>query len=133
MSSPIPELENSRFWLFRDKIIIVEAVLNIIVQAIAFASPFFYIKVSKIKEQLVTSKSCFFLTTLVYIVGDIGDCKRVRIHYGRTAIIRVKSPVSHEVHKIICPTTADGNAASERVETTKLKILQSSDGLSTSI
>ena len=27
MSSPIPEHENSRFWLFRDKFVIVEAVL----------------------------------------------------------------------------------------------------------
>ena len=43
MSSPIPEHENSRFWLFRDKIVIVEAVLNIIVQATAFARLFFYI------------------------------------------------------------------------------------------
>ena len=47
MSSPIPEHENSRFWLFRDKFVIVEAVLNIIVRA-------------KSKEQFVTSKSCFF-------------------------------------------------------------------------
>ena len=60
MSSPIPKHENNRFWLFRDKFFIVEAVLNIIVQATAFASHFFYIKVQKIKEQLVTSKSCFF-------------------------------------------------------------------------
>ena len=60
MSSPIPDHKNSQFWLFRDKFVIVEAVLNIIVQAIAFASIFFYIKVLKIKEQLVTSKSCFF-------------------------------------------------------------------------
>ena len=30
MSSPIAEHENSRFWLFRDKFFIVEAVLNII-------------------------------------------------------------------------------------------------------
>ena len=45
MSSPIPEHENSRFWLFRDKFVIVEAVLNIIVQAIAFASLLFYINV----------------------------------------------------------------------------------------
>ena len=28
MSSPIPEHENSRFWLFRDKFVIVEAVLR---------------------------------------------------------------------------------------------------------
>ena len=41
MSSPIPEHENSRFWLFRDKFVIVEAVLNIIVQATAFARVFF--------------------------------------------------------------------------------------------
>ena len=47
MSSPIPEHENNRFWLFRDKFVIVEVVLNIIVQATAFASLFFYIKVQK--------------------------------------------------------------------------------------
>ena len=45
MSSPIPEHENNRFWLFRDKFVIVEAVLNIIVQATGIASLFFYIKV----------------------------------------------------------------------------------------
>ena len=45
MSNPIPEHENSRFWLLRDKFVIVEAVLNIIVQATAFARDFFYIKV----------------------------------------------------------------------------------------
>ena len=38
MSSPIPEHENNRFWLFTDKFVIVEAVLNIIVQATAFES-----------------------------------------------------------------------------------------------
>ena len=37
MSSPIPEHENSRFWLFRDKFVIVDALLNIIVQATPFA------------------------------------------------------------------------------------------------
>ena len=45
MSSPIPKHENNRFWRFRDKFVIVEAVLNITVQATAFASLFFYIKV----------------------------------------------------------------------------------------
>ena len=45
MSSPIPEHENNRLWIFRDKFVIVEAVLNIIVQATAFASLFFYVKV----------------------------------------------------------------------------------------
>ena len=51
MSSPISEHENSRFLLFRNKFVIVEAVLNIIVQATAFSRVFFYIKVSKVKEQ----------------------------------------------------------------------------------
>ena len=60
MSSPILEHDNSRFWLFRDKFFIVEAVLNNIVQATAFASLFLYIKVLKIKVQLVTTKSYFF-------------------------------------------------------------------------
>ena len=41
MSSPIPEHENSRFRLFRDKFVIAEAVLNIIVQATAIAKVFF--------------------------------------------------------------------------------------------
>ena len=41
MSSPIPEHENSRFLIFRDKFVIYEAVLNIIVQATAFARVFF--------------------------------------------------------------------------------------------
>ena len=42
LSSPIPEHENSRFWLFRDKFVIAGAVLNIIVQATAFSKVFFY-------------------------------------------------------------------------------------------
>ena len=33
MSSPIPEHENSRFLLSRDKLVIYEAVFNVIVQA----------------------------------------------------------------------------------------------------
>ena len=41
VSSPIPEHENSRCWLFRDKFVIVEAILNIIVQATAFVRVFF--------------------------------------------------------------------------------------------
>ena len=52
MSSPIREHENNRFWLFRGKFVIVEAVLNIIVQATAVARVFFYIKVWKMKEKL---------------------------------------------------------------------------------
>ena len=65
MSSPIPEHENSRFWLFRNKFVIYEAVLNIIVQVTAFARVFFFIKVWKMKEQFVTAKIGFFLTTLI--------------------------------------------------------------------
>ena len=60
MSSPIPEHEISRFRLLRDKFVIVEAVSNIIVQATAFSRVLFYIKVEKMKEQLVNSKLCFF-------------------------------------------------------------------------
>ena len=41
MSSPILEHENSRFWLFRDKFVMYEAVLNIIIQATTFARVFF--------------------------------------------------------------------------------------------
>ena len=41
ISSPIPEHENSRFPLFRDKFVISEAVLNIIVQTTTFARIFF--------------------------------------------------------------------------------------------
>ena len=37
----IPENENGRFWLFRDKLVIYEAVLNIILQATAFSRVFF--------------------------------------------------------------------------------------------
>ena len=60
MSSPIPEHENSRFWLFRSKFVIYEAVLNIIVQATD-------LKV-KIKEQLVTAKLGFFNHPNAYII-----------------------------------------------------------------
>ena len=41
MSSPIPKHENNGFRLFRDKFVIVEVVLNIIVQATAFSRVFF--------------------------------------------------------------------------------------------
>ena len=60
MSSPIPEHENSRCWLFRDKFFIYEAVLNIIVESTRLARVFFYIKVQKMKDQLVTVELGFF-------------------------------------------------------------------------
>ena len=65
MSSPIPEHENSRFWLFRDKFVIYEAVLNIIVQATAFTSLFFLHKGLKNERAIGDRKIGFFLTTLV--------------------------------------------------------------------
>ena len=40
MSSSIHKHENSRFWLFRDKLVIVKRVLNIIVQTTAFSKVF---------------------------------------------------------------------------------------------
>ena len=60
MSSPIPEHENSRFWLFRDKFIIAEAVLNIIVQATAFARVFFLHKDLKNQRAIGYLKIVFF-------------------------------------------------------------------------
>ena len=67
MKSQIPELKNSRFWLFKDKFVIVKVVLNIIVQATAYASLFFYIiKIWKMKEQLIPLKSYFFYRPTVY-------------------------------------------------------------------
>ena len=59
MSSPVPKHKNSGFWLLGINLS-YEAVLNIIVQATAFASLFFYIKVLIMKEQLVTAKLGFF-------------------------------------------------------------------------
>ena len=41
MSSLIPEHKTSRF---RDKFLIIEAILNVIVQTTAYASPFFFYK-----------------------------------------------------------------------------------------
>ena len=38
-----------KIWLFRAKLVVVEAVLNIIAQAKAFARVFFYIKVQIMK------------------------------------------------------------------------------------
>ena len=77
MSSPIPEHEISRIRIFRDKFFIVDAVLNIIMQATAFSKVFFfYIKVRKMKEQLVTSNLCFFLSTLACTqCSPFGACK----------------------------------------------------------
>ena len=60
MSSPIPEHENSRFWLFRDKFVIYEAVLNIIVQATAFASLLFLRKGLKNERAIGYRKIEFF-------------------------------------------------------------------------
>ena len=59
MSIPIPEHENSRFWLFRDKFVIVEAVLNIIVQATAFSRVFFLHKDLK-NERAIGYLNIFF-------------------------------------------------------------------------
>ena len=64
MNSPIPEHENSRFWLFRDKFVIVEAVLNIIVQATAFVRVFFLHEGLKNQRAIGYLKIVFFLTTL---------------------------------------------------------------------
>ena len=60
MSNPIPEHENNRFWLFRDKFVIVEAVLNIIVQATAFATVFFLHQGSKNERAIGYLKIVFF-------------------------------------------------------------------------
>ena len=60
MSSPIPENENSRFWLFADKFFIVQAVLNIIVQVTAFASLFFLYKGLKNERAIGYLEIVFF-------------------------------------------------------------------------
>ena len=60
MSSPIPEHENSRFWLFRDKFVIYEAVLNTIVQATTFARVFFLNKGLKNERAIGYRKIGFF-------------------------------------------------------------------------
>ena len=60
MSSPIHEHENSRFWLFRDKFVIVEAVLNIIVQATSFARVFFVHKGLRNQRAIGYLKIVFF-------------------------------------------------------------------------
>ena len=60
MSSPIPEHEISRFLLFRDKFVIVEAVLNITVQATAFTRVFFLHKGSKNERATGYRKIEFF-------------------------------------------------------------------------
>ena len=60
MSSPIPEHENSRFWLFRDKFVIVEAVSNIILRATAFTRVFSTQKFKKSKSNLLPQNRVFF-------------------------------------------------------------------------
>ena len=69
MSSLIPEHENSRFWLFRDKFVNYEAVLNIIVEATALARVFFLHKGLKNERAISYRKIGFFLTTLMSIVN----------------------------------------------------------------
>ena len=64
MSSQIPEHENNRFWLFRNKFVIYEAVLNIIVQAPSRES-FFLHKALKNEGTIGYIKIGFFWTTLI--------------------------------------------------------------------
>ena len=71
MSSPIPELENNRFWLFRDKFVIVETVLNIIIEATAFARVFSLHKGIKNERAPRYLKIVFFRTTLICILQFI--------------------------------------------------------------
>ena len=68
VSSPIPEHENSRFWLVRDKFVIVEAILNIIVQATAFARVFFSTWRFKKWKSNWLPQNRVFLTTLIMVV-----------------------------------------------------------------
>ena len=61
MNSPIPEDKNSRFWLFRDKFVIVEAAINIIVQATAFTRVFFSTsRFKKLKSNWLPQNRVFF-------------------------------------------------------------------------
>ena len=60
MSSPKPEHENSRFWIFKDKLVIVEAVFNNIVQATAFARVFSLHKGLKNEKAIGYLKIVFF-------------------------------------------------------------------------
>ena len=78
MSSQIPEHENSRFWLFMDKFVIVGAVLNIIVQATAFAEVFFLHKGLKNERANVFFKIVFFEPPY-YIYYIIRRSRRRRI------------------------------------------------------
>ena len=65
MSSPIPEHGNSWFWVSRDQFVIVQAVLNIMVQAISFARVFFVHKRLKNQKAIGYLKIVFLWTTLV--------------------------------------------------------------------
>ena len=56
----ISEHKNSRFWLFREKLVIIEAVLNIIVQATAFAIVFFLHKGTKNERTIGYLNIVFF-------------------------------------------------------------------------
>ena len=67
MSSPIPEHKNSRFWLFRDKFVIVKAILNIIIQATAFARVFFSTWRFKKWKSNWLPQNRVFLTTLLHM------------------------------------------------------------------
>ena len=68
MSSPNPEHQNSRFWPFRAKFVIVEAVLKIIVQATTFARVLFFHKRLKNERAIGYLKIVLFLTTLMTTV-----------------------------------------------------------------
>ena len=67
MSSPIPEYENSRFWLFTNKFVIYEAVINNIVQATAFLRESFFLhKGLKNKRSIGYHKTGFFEKDCIY-------------------------------------------------------------------
>ena len=65
MSSPISGHKRSRFLLFMDKFVIVQAVLNIIEQAEAFARVFFLHKRLKNERAIGYLKIVIFLTTIM--------------------------------------------------------------------
>ena len=101
MSSPIPEHENSRFCLFRDKFVIIQAVLNIIVQATASARVFFLHKGLKNERAIGYLKILFFWTTLMSYTTKVVYTYLYAVSMSELAIPSTTYSISRSCTRIV--------------------------------
>ena len=107
MSSPIPEQENSRFLLFRDKFVIVEAVLNIIVQATAFTRVFLSTqRLKKSKSNRLPQNRVFFNHPNITACLNI-ECKKYK--NLETKCVTTIPDLSYTVFRFVFLLTTEKN------------------------